>query len=66
MEERIKEQDSPHNGGNYWIGTGGTSELGHSGKGQTGIRIGGNSTMVELFLRLQEKENTEILEMMKF
>jgi uncharacterized protein with von Willebrand factor type A (vWA) domain len=41
LEERIKEQDVRHDGGNYWIGTGGTSLFGHSGYNPTGIRIGG-------------------------
>lgn len=41
FEERLKEQDSRHNGGKYWIGTGGTSVFGHSGYSATGIRVGG-------------------------
>lgn len=39
--ERLKEQKEAHNGGNHWIGTGGTSPFGHSGKGKEGIRVGG-------------------------
>ena len=31
LEERLKEQHSEHNGGGYWIGTGGTSPFGRSG-----------------------------------
>ena len=31
LEERLKEQHSEHNGGGYWIGTGGTSPFGHGG-----------------------------------
>jgi len=41
LEERLKEQDDKHNGGKYWIGTGGTSVMGHSGYSATGIRVGG-------------------------
>lgn len=39
--ERLKEQKEEHHGGNKWIGTGGTSPFGHSGKGAQGIRVGG-------------------------
>ncbi|HEX5035783.1 MAG TPA: VWA domain-containing protein [bacterium] len=39
--ERLQEQLEQHNGGNYWIGTGGTSPFGHSGSHPSGIRIGG-------------------------
>lgn len=39
--ERLKEQIEEHHGGNYWIGTGGTSPFGHSGAHPSGIRIGG-------------------------
>lgn len=42
LEERLKEQKGRHNGGNYWIGTGGASPFGHGGAGGVpGIRIGG-------------------------
>lgn len=40
--ERLKEQKEEHNGGNRWIGTGGTSPFGHSGKAKGGIRVGGS------------------------
>ncbi len=43
LEERIKEQQEEHHGGNKWIGTGGTSPFGHSGHHPGGIRIGGAS-----------------------
>ncbi|MGE5403927.1 MAG: vWA domain-containing protein [Candidatus Saccharibacteria bacterium] len=43
LEERLKEQHEEHHGGNYWIGTGGTSPFGHSGYHPGGIRIGGES-----------------------
>lgn len=41
LEERLREQTERHDGGNYWIGTGGTSPLGHGGRNPAGIRIGG-------------------------
>ena len=31
FEERMREQNERHDGGNRWIGTGGTSPFGHSG-----------------------------------
>jgi len=43
LEERLRKQDSPHHGGNTWVGTGGTSAFGHSGFHPGGIRIGGES-----------------------
>jgi uncharacterized protein len=39
--ERLREQKEEHNGGNRWVGTGGTSPFGHSGRGAAGIRVGG-------------------------
>lgn len=43
FEERMKEQHEIHNGGSYWIGTGGTSMFGYGGYNPNGIRIGGES-----------------------
>ena len=43
FQDRIKEQKEKHDGGNYWIGTGGTSPLGRGGYNPAGIRVGGNS-----------------------
>lgn len=43
LQERIKEQKEKHDGGNYWIGTGGTSTMGYNGFHERGIRVGGES-----------------------
>jgi len=43
FKERLKEQDGEHHGGNRWIGTGGTSPVGHSGYHPGGMRVGGIS-----------------------
>ena len=43
FEERLAEQTEEHNGGSYWIGTGGYSTFGHSGHAPKGIRVGGVS-----------------------
>lgn len=43
FKERLKEQKGRHEGGNKWIGTGGTSPVGHSGYHPGGMRVGGES-----------------------
>ena len=43
FEERLKEQKEEHNGGSYWIGTGGFSHFGNGGFAERGIRVGGES-----------------------
>ena len=40
FEERLKEQKERHDGGNRWIGTGGTSPFGANGAHLTGMRVG--------------------------
>ena len=39
--DRLKEQTERHDGGSKWIGTGGTSPVGHSGYHPGGMRVGG-------------------------
>ena len=41
--DRLKEQTEAHHGGNKWIGTRGTSPVGHSGYHPGGMRVGGQS-----------------------
>lgn len=41
--DRLKEQTEAHHGGHKWIGTGGTSPVGHSGYHPGGMRVGGVS-----------------------
>lgn len=43
LQKRLAEQEERHEGGNKWIGTGGTSPYGHSGWSPSGVRIGGKS-----------------------
>jgi len=43
LAERLARQNEEHHGGNYWVGTGGTSPFGHSGYHPGGIRLGGES-----------------------
>ena len=44
LKKRLEEQHGRHQGGNKWIGTGGTSPYGNSGYNPEGVRIGGEST----------------------
>jgi uncharacterized protein with von Willebrand factor type A (vWA) domain len=41
LKELLAEQKEKHEGGNKWIGTGGTSPFGNGGENPEGIRIGG-------------------------
>jgi len=43
LRKRLEEQKERHQGGNKWIGTGGTSPFGNSGYNPAGVRIGGES-----------------------
>ena len=43
FNKRLEEQKERHQGGNKWIGTGGTSPFGNSGYNPEGIRVGGES-----------------------
>ena len=40
LKERLAEQEKRHQGGNKWVGTGGTSPFGANGYNPQGIRIG--------------------------
>jgi hypothetical protein len=44
LKQRLEEQQGRHQGGNKWIGTGGTSPYGNGGYNPEGVRIGGEST----------------------
>lgn len=43
LEERLNEQKARHQGGNKWVGTGGTSPFGAYGDHPEGVRVGGES-----------------------
>ncbi len=52
LKQRLAEQEGRHQGGNKWIGTGGTSPFGNGGQNPEGIRIGGeggNRTAVKVW-----------------
>ena len=42
--ERLAEQTERHDGGSYWIGTGGRSPFGHGGQHPSGMRVGGGDS----------------------
>jgi len=43
FKKRLEDQQGRHDGGSKWIGTGGTSPVGHSGYHPGGMRVGGVS-----------------------
>ncbi len=59
FKERLKDQDGRHDGGSRWIGTGGTSPVGHSGFHPGGMRVGGisrNKSTVKVALDRRYKD----------
>lgn len=44
FKKRLQEQKERHQGGNKWIGTGGTSPFGNSGYNPEGIKVGENES----------------------
>lgn len=41
LKKRLEEQKGRHQGGNKWVGTGGTSPFGNGGYNPEGVRVGG-------------------------
>lgn len=67
FEKRLAEQTERHDGGNHWIGTGGTSAFGHSGGHPGGIRVGGDhgagtAVQVAAERRYQEHRKDRVLD----
>jgi len=59
FKERLKDQDGRHDGGGKWIGTGGTSPVGHSGYHPGGMRVGGvsrNKSAVKVAMERRYKD----------
>ena len=59
FKERLKEQREQHDGGGKWIGTGGTSPVGHSGVHPGGMRVGGvsrNKSAVKVAMERRYKD----------
>ncbi|MCI6552918.1 MAG: VWA containing CoxE family protein [Lachnospiraceae bacterium] len=43
FKQRLRDQDSEHNGGSFWIGTMGKSSFGNMGGNVGGVRVGGTT-----------------------
>ena len=59
FKARLKDQTEEHHGGSRWIGTGGTSPVGHSGHHPGGMRVGGvsrNKSAVKVALERRYKD----------
>lgn len=54
--ERLEEQKEEHNGGSYWVGTGGVSVFGNSGFSPRGIRVGGEGGKRRAFQVASERK----------
>jgi hypothetical protein len=62
FKERLKDQDGRHDGGSKWIGTGGTSPVGHSGHHPGGMRVSGvsrNRSAVKVALDRRYKDYSQ-------
>jgi uncharacterized protein with von Willebrand factor type A (vWA) domain len=59
FKKRLKDQTERHDGGSKWIGTGGTSPVGHSGRHEGGMRVGGvsrNKSAVKVAMERRYKD----------
>ncbi|MCZ8076172.1 MAG: VWA domain-containing protein [Paucibacter sp.] len=66
LKKRFEEQKERHEGGNKWIGTGGTSPFGNSGYNPQGIRIGGaskNKSAIKVWEQRAYKDYDDQLEL---
>jgi uncharacterized protein with von Willebrand factor type A (vWA) domain len=57
LRERLKEQKERHQGGNKWIGTGGTSPFGSGGYNPEGIRIGNEGRRQRRAVKVWERRD---------
>ena len=55
LRERLKEQQGRHQGGNKWIGTGGTSPFGSYGYNPAGVRIGQHESRHKRAIKVWDK-----------
>ena len=59
FKARLREQTERHDGGKRWIGTGGTSPVGHGGRHPGGMRVGGvsmNKSAVKVAMERRYKD----------
>jgi len=62
LKERLEEQKKRHQGGNKWIGTGGTSPFGSGGYNPEGIRIGNEGKRQGRAVKVWEKREYKNLD----
>ena len=66
LKKRLEEQKGRHEGGNKWIGTGGTSPFGNGGYNPQGVRIGGkggNKSAVKVWDQRQYQDYDDSVEL---
>ncbi len=57
LRERLREQKERHEGGNKWIGTGGTSPFGANGYNPEGVRIGQDGSRNRRAVKVWERRD---------
>ena len=62
LAQRLKEQKERHEGGNKWIGTGGTSPFGANGYNPEGIRIGQDKSRHNRAVKVWDKREFKNLD----
>ncbi len=62
LKERLEEQKKRHQGGNKWIGTGGTSPFGSGGYNPEGVRIGNEGKRQGRAVKVWEKRDYKNLD----
>jgi len=62
LAERLREQKERHEGGNKWIGTGGTSPFGANGYNPEGIRIGQDKSRHNRAVKVWDKREFKNLD----
>lgn len=55
FKDRLKDQDSEHNGGSFWIGTMGKTSFGNTGGNIGGVRVGGQTGYQSAFAVIGER-----------
>jgi len=71
FKQRLKDQDSEHNGGSFWIGTMGKTSFGNTGGNIGGVRVGGQSGYQSAFAvvgerRFRDFRNDRVLDNRQF
>ncbi len=62
LKQRLQEQEKRHEGGNKWIGTGGTSPFGANGYNPEGIRIGQDRSRHRRAIKVWDKREFKNLD----